>query len=40
MDYRRIQFERAAGVKRKLGIQELEKDESALAEISERGLAG
>ena len=40
VDYRRIQFERAAGVKRKLGIQELEKDESALAEISERGLAG
>jgi lactoylglutathione lyase len=40
VDYRRIQFERTAGVKRKLGIEELEKDESALTEISERGLAG
>ena len=38
VDYRRIQFERTDGVKRKLGIEELRKDESALAEIAERGL--
>jgi catechol 2,3-dioxygenase-like lactoylglutathione lyase family enzyme len=40
VDYRRIQFERTAGVKRKLGLEGLVKDDRALAEISERGLAG
>ena len=39
VDYRDIQFERAPGVKRKLGIEELEKSESARAEIRERGLS-
>ena len=34
-----IQFERSPGVKRKLGIEELAKSESALREIDERGLA-
>ena len=38
VDYRRIQFERSDGVKRKLGIEELGKDDTARAEISERGL--
>jgi catechol 2,3-dioxygenase-like lactoylglutathione lyase family enzyme len=38
VDYRDIQFERAAGVKRKLGIEALEKKDSALEEIRERGL--
>jgi catechol 2,3-dioxygenase-like lactoylglutathione lyase family enzyme len=38
VDYRRIQFERAAGVRRKLAIEDLEKDEAAKAEIAERGL--
>ncbi len=37
--YRDIQFERAPGVKRKLGIEELAKSERAQAEIAERGLA-
>jgi lactoylglutathione lyase len=37
--YSNIQFERAPGVKRKLGIEGLEKNASALREISERGLA-
>ena len=36
--YEAIQFERSAGVKRKLGIEELAKSESALREIEERGL--
>jgi lactoylglutathione lyase len=36
--YGNIQFERAPGVKRKLGIEGLEKTEAALREISERGL--
>jgi len=40
VDYRRIQFERAPGVKRKLGIEDLEKGESARAEIEEHGLSG
>ena len=40
VDYRRIQFERTAGVRRKLGIDGLAKDDSALAEIADRGLAG
>jgi lactoylglutathione lyase len=39
VDYRDIQFERAPGVKRKLGIEGLEKSEAARAEITERGLA-
>ena len=39
VDYRDIQFERVPGVKRKLGIEELEKSESAVAEIRERGLS-
>jgi catechol 2,3-dioxygenase-like lactoylglutathione lyase family enzyme len=36
--YADIQFERAPGVKRKLGIEALEKSERARAEIAERGL--
>jgi catechol 2,3-dioxygenase-like lactoylglutathione lyase family enzyme len=39
VDYRDIQFERAPGVKRKLGIEALEKRESAKAEIRDRGLS-
>jgi catechol 2,3-dioxygenase-like lactoylglutathione lyase family enzyme len=39
VDYRDIQFERAPGVKRKLGIGELEKSDSARAEIRDRGLS-
>jgi lactoylglutathione lyase len=38
VDYRDIQFERAPGVKRKLGIEDLEKRDSARQEIRERGL--
>ena len=37
--YQDIQFERAPGVKRKLGIEHLEKTEAAKAEIRGRGLA-
>jgi catechol 2,3-dioxygenase-like lactoylglutathione lyase family enzyme len=37
--YRDIQFERVPPVKRKLGIDGLEKTERARAEIAERGLA-
>jgi catechol 2,3-dioxygenase-like lactoylglutathione lyase family enzyme len=37
--YGDIQFERAPGVKRKLGIEELEKTAAARQEISDRGLA-
>jgi lactoylglutathione lyase len=37
--YSEIQFERTAGVKRKLGVGDLEKNDSALAEIEERGLS-
>ena len=36
--YEAIQFERSPGVKRKLGIEELEKSPAARHEISERGL--
>jgi lactoylglutathione lyase len=36
--YGDIQFERAPGVKRKLGIEDLGKTEQALREIGERGL--
>jgi catechol 2,3-dioxygenase-like lactoylglutathione lyase family enzyme len=39
VDYRRVQFERTAGVKRKLEMEGLAKDEAAQAEIAERGLA-
>ena len=39
VDYREIQFERTPGVKRKLGIEGLEKSESARREIAEKGLA-
>jgi lactoylglutathione lyase len=39
VDYRDIQFERVAGVKRKLGIEGLDKTAAARAEIRERGLA-
>ena len=38
VDYRRIQFERTRGVKRALGIAEVEKSGDAQAEIAERGL--
>ena len=38
VEYGEIQFERTPGVKRKLGIDELEKSESARREIEERGL--
>jgi len=36
--YGDIQFERTDGVKRKLGIEELEKTDDARRQISERGL--
>jgi lactoylglutathione lyase len=36
--YADIQFERTSGVKRKLGIEALEKSAAARREISERGL--
>ena len=38
VDYRRIQFERTTGVRRKLAIEDLAKDDEAKAEIAERGL--
>jgi lactoylglutathione lyase len=37
--YRNIQFERAPGVRRALGIEALGKTEAARREIDERGLA-
>ena len=37
--YRNIQFERTDGVRRKLGIEGLEKTDAAKGEIAERGLA-
>jgi lactoylglutathione lyase len=37
--YSAIQFERAPGVKRKLGIEDLSKSEAARREIEGRGLA-
>jgi lactoylglutathione lyase len=37
--YGDIQFERAPGVKRKLGIEALQKSDAATQEIVERGLA-
>jgi lactoylglutathione lyase len=39
VEYGEIQFERTPGVKRKLGIEELDKSESARREIEGRGLA-
>jgi lactoylglutathione lyase len=36
--YRNIQFERTDGVRRKLGIEGVEKTDSAKGEIAERGL--
>ena len=39
VDYREIQFERADGVRRALGIEGLSKSDSARAEVDERGLA-
>ena len=38
VEYGEIQFERTSGVKRKLGIEDLEKSESARREIEDRGL--
>ena len=38
VEYGEIQFERTPGVKRKLGIEDLEKSESARREIEDRGL--
>ncbi len=39
VEYRQIQFERTPGVKRKLGIESLDKSEAARRDIDERGLA-
>jgi lactoylglutathione lyase len=39
VDYREIQFERAPGVKRALGIEGVEKSEDARREIADKGLA-
>ena len=39
VDYREVQFERTAGVRRALGIETLEKTPSARAEIEEKGLS-
>jgi lactoylglutathione lyase len=36
--YGDIQFERTAGVRRKLGIEDLAKTDDALRQIAERGL--
>jgi predicted enzyme related to lactoylglutathione lyase len=36
--YRNIQFERTDGVRRKLGIEDVEKTDAAKGEIAERGL--
>ena len=38
VEYGEIQFERTSGVKRKLGIEALDKSEAARREIEERGL--
>ena len=38
VDYREVQFERSAGVRRKLGIEGVEKTAEAQSEIEERGL--
>jgi lactoylglutathione lyase len=39
VSYADVQFERAPGVKRKLGIEDLEKSSAAREEIRERGLS-
>src|SRR5687767_1258265 len=39
VEYSEIQFERTPGVKRRLGIEALEKSEEARREIEERGLS-
>ena len=39
VDYGDVQFERTDGVKRKLGVEELQKTPDARRQISERGLA-
>jgi lactoylglutathione lyase len=39
VDYRDVQFERTPGVKRRLGIESLEKTSEARAEIEEKGLS-
>ncbi len=39
VEYGEIQFERTPGVKRKLGIEALDKSDAARSEIDERGLA-
>ncbi len=38
VDYRDVQFERTPGVKRRLGIESVEKTEEAQAEIDDKGL--
>jgi lactoylglutathione lyase len=38
VSYADVQFDRTPGVKRKLGIEELSKSESALQEIRDKGL--
>jgi catechol 2,3-dioxygenase-like lactoylglutathione lyase family enzyme len=40
VEYGDVQFERAPGVKRKLGIEDLPKTDAARREIGERGLEG
>jgi hypothetical protein len=37
--YRNIQFERTPGVRRALGIEDVEKTDAARGEITDRGLA-
>jgi lactoylglutathione lyase len=39
VEYEEIQFERTPGVKRKLGVEALDKSEAARRQIDERGLA-
>ena len=39
VEYGEIQFERTPGVKRKLGVEALDKSEAARRQIDERGLA-
>ena len=39
VEYGEIQFERTPGVKRKLGVEGLEKSDAARRQIDERGLA-
>ena len=39
VDYREVQFTKPEGALRKLGLEDLQKTEAALAEIRDRGLA-